>query len=123
MSDYRTRPKADEDLIEGARWIRADNSDAARRFLDAAFEACERLAQFPESGALARFKNHKLTGVSAVIYTLLDHCRHYVINPFDYVKDLFMRLPAVEITKIKEFTPPACIKAKAQFFFLDAWTK
>ncbi len=63
MRDYFTRPKADEDLIEGARWIRADNPGAARRFLDAAFEACERLAQFPESGALARFKNRKLVGV------------------------------------------------------------
>lgn len=63
MSGYRTLPKADEDLIEGARWIRADNSQAARRFLDAAFAAFDRLAEFPESGPVARFKNRRLAGV------------------------------------------------------------
>ena len=60
MSGYRTTPKADNDLVEGARWIRADNPQAARRFLDAAFD---RLAEFPESGPLARFKNRKLAAV------------------------------------------------------------
>jgi plasmid stabilization system protein ParE len=60
---YKTRPRADEDLIEGARWICADNPDAARRFLDLAFETFERLAEFPESGPLARLKNRRLTGV------------------------------------------------------------
>lgn len=63
MSGYRTTPKADEDLIESARWIRADNLQAARHFLDAAFAAFERLAQYPESSPLARFKNRKLASV------------------------------------------------------------
>jgi toxin ParE1/3/4 len=63
VSGYRTTPKADADLIEGARWIHADNPQAARRFLDAAFDAFDRLAQFPESGPLARFKNRRLVGV------------------------------------------------------------
>ena len=63
MSGYRILPKADEDLIEGARWIRADNPQAARRFLDAGFAAFDRLAEFPESGPLARFKNRRLAGV------------------------------------------------------------
>ncbi len=61
--NYSTRPKADEDLVEGARWIRADNPQAARRFLEAAFEAFDRLAEFPKSGPLARLKNHRLAGV------------------------------------------------------------
>lgn len=60
MSGYRITPKADEDLIEGARWIRADNPQAARRFLDTAFDAFDRLAEFPESGPPAQFKNRKL---------------------------------------------------------------
>jgi hypothetical protein len=34
------------------------------------------------------------------------------INPFDYLKDLFTRLPAAKITQIKEFTPAAWAKAK-----------
>ena len=63
MTGYRTRPKADEDLIDGARWIRADNPQAARRFLDAAFDAFDRLAEFPESGPPARFKNRKLAAI------------------------------------------------------------
>jgi hypothetical protein len=51
---------------------------------------------------------------SAVIYTLLGSCRRHGINPFDYLKDLFTRLPAAKITEIKEFTPVAWAKAKAK---------
>jgi hypothetical protein len=49
---------------------------------------------------------------SAVIYTLLGSCRRDGINPFDYLKDLFTRLPAAKITQITEFTPAAWAKAK-----------
>ncbi len=63
MTGYRTAPKADDDLIEGTRWIRADNPAAARRFLGAAFEAFDRLARFPESGPLVRLKHRRLAGV------------------------------------------------------------
>jgi transposase len=49
---------------------------------------------------------------SAVIYTLLGSCRQHGINPFDYLKDLFTRLPAAKITQIKELTPRAWAKAK-----------
>ena len=51
---------------------------------------------------------------SAVIYTLLGSCRRHGINPFDYLKDLFTRLPAAKINQIKEFTPAAWAKAKAR---------
>jgi hypothetical protein len=51
---------------------------------------------------------------SAVIYTLLGSCRRQDINPFDCLKDLFMRLPAAKITQIKEFTPAAWAEAKAK---------
>jgi hypothetical protein len=44
---------------------------------------------------------------SAVIYTLLGSCRRRGLNPFNYLKDLFTRLPATKITQIKEFTPSA----------------
>jgi transposase len=49
---------------------------------------------------------------SAVVYTLLGSCRRHGVNPFDYLKDLFTRLPAAKITEIKEFTPAAWAKAK-----------
>jgi hypothetical protein len=49
---------------------------------------------------------------SAVIYTLLGSCRRHGVNPFDYLKDLFTRLPAAKITQIEDFTPAAWGKAK-----------
>jgi hypothetical protein len=51
---------------------------------------------------------------SAVIYTLLGSCRRHGINPFEYLKDLFTRLPSAKITQIQEFTPAAWGKAKAK---------
>jgi transposase len=48
---------------------------------------------------------------SAVIYTLLGSCCRHGVNPFDYLKDLFTRLPAAKITEIKQFTPSAWAKA------------
>ena len=63
MTGYHTRPKADDDLVAGARWILADNPEAAQRFLNAAFAVFDRLVKFPESGPLARLKNRRLVGV------------------------------------------------------------
>ena len=51
---------------------------------------------------------------SAVIYTLLGSCRRHAINPFDYLRDLFTRLPAAKITQIKEFTPATWAKSREQ---------
>ncbi len=51
---------------------------------------------------------------SAVIYTLLGSCRRHGINPFDYLKDLFTRLPAAKITQIKDFTPAAWFAARTK---------
>jgi len=51
---------------------------------------------------------------SAVIYTLLGSCRRHGLNPFDYLKDLFTRLPAAKITQIKEFTPATWGMAKVK---------
>jgi hypothetical protein len=51
---------------------------------------------------------------SAVIYTLLGSCRRHGINPFEYLKDLFTRLPAAKITQIKEFTPAGWARAQAK---------
>jgi hypothetical protein len=51
---------------------------------------------------------------SAVIYTLLGCCQRHGINPFEYLKDLLIRLPAAKINQIKDFTPAAWTKAKAE---------
>jgi hypothetical protein len=50
---------------------------------------------------------------SVVIYTLLGSCRRHGLNPFDYLKDLFTRLPSAKITEIKQFAPSAWAGAKA----------
>jgi transposase len=56
---------------------------------------------------------------SAVIYTLLGSWRQ-AINPFDYLNDLFTRLPVAKITQIKQFTPAAWARAKDQAVTLAA---
>jgi toxin ParE1/3/4 len=63
MIHHQTTPSSDADLIEGARWIRADSPEAARRFLDAAFASFDRLARFPQSAPLARLKAQRLAGM------------------------------------------------------------
>ena len=60
--NWRASPETDEDLIAARDFIAADNESAARDFLDAAFEAFDRLAQFPEMGPPARFKHRSLKG-------------------------------------------------------------
>jgi plasmid stabilization system protein ParE len=59
---WRASPETDEDLIAAREFIGADNETAARDFLDAAFEAFDRLARFPEMGPRARFKHRYLKG-------------------------------------------------------------
>jgi len=56
-------PETDGDLIAARDFIAADNEDSARDFLDAAFEAFDRLAQFPEMGPRARFQPKALKGM------------------------------------------------------------
>jgi hypothetical protein len=51
---------------------------------------------------------------SAVIYTLLGSCRRHGVNPFNYLKDLFTRLPGAKITEIQKFTPAAWARTKAR---------
>jgi len=48
---------------------------------------------------------------SAVIYTLLGSCRRHGVNPFDYLKDLFTRLPVAKVTAIRLFTPAVWSRA------------
>ena len=61
------------------------------------------------------FIGHPTAGErSAVIYTLLGSFRRHGINPFDYLRDLFTRLPAAKITEIQQFTPAAWAKTTAK---------
>jgi transposase len=96
--------------------------------IDYALKRWEALTQFAEDGTLEidnnqiensirpsaigkknfLFIGHPEAGErSAVIYTLLGSCRRHSVDPFDYLGDLFTRLPAAKITQITEFTPTA----------------
>jgi len=61
--NWQASPETDEDLIAARDFIAADNEQSARDFLDAVFEAFDRLAQFPEIGPLARFRHRALEGI------------------------------------------------------------
>ena len=39
-------------------------------------------------------------------------CRLHGINPFEYLKDLFTRLPAAKITEVVSFTPAEWAKRR-----------
>jgi hypothetical protein len=54
----------------------------------------------------------RLANAAQWIYTLPGSCQRHGVNPFDYPKDLFTRLPAAKITQIKEFAPAAWAKVK-----------
>jgi transposase len=51
---------------------------------------------------------------AAVFYSLMASCRLHGINPFEYLKDIFARLPAAKITEIESFTPAQWAKRQAQ---------
>ncbi len=70
-------PETDEDLIAARDFIAADNEQAAGGFLDAAFEAFDLLAQFPEMGPQARFKNRGLKGLR--FFVLSPPFNHWLI--------------------------------------------
>ena len=46
-------------------------------------------------------------------WILLGSCRRHGLSQFEYLKDLFTRLPAAKIAEIREFTPAAWAEAKA----------
>jgi hypothetical protein len=49
---------------------------------------------------------------SAVIYSVLGSCRRYRIDPHEYLRDVFRRLPAMKMSEIAQLTPSAWAKAK-----------
>jgi len=51
---------------------------------------------------------------NAVICTLLGRCGRHGLNPFEWPKDLFIRLRAAKIGQIKDFTPTAWAKGQSE---------
>ena len=49
---------------------------------------------------------------SAIIYTLLESCKRYGINPQVYLHDVLMRLPSMMITEVAELAPANWLTAR-----------
>lgn len=49
---------------------------------------------------------------SAVIYTLVESCRRRGIDPYEYLRDIFTKLPTATNWQIKELTPEAWQKSR-----------
>ena len=49
---------------------------------------------------------------SAVIYSVLGSCRRHGINPDEYLRDVFERLPRAKSSEVKALTPSAWAKAR-----------
>src|SRR5436305_1167301 len=44
---------------------------------------------------------------SAIIYTVIECCRRRGLDPFDYLRDVFTRLPSMTNWQVKDLTPEA----------------
>lgn len=49
---------------------------------------------------------------SAIIYSVLGSCRRHGVNPDEYLRDLFERLPKAKTSEVKSLTPAAWAKTK-----------
>ena len=50
---------------------------------------------------------------SAILYTLIEACRHRSIDPWDYLRDVLTRLPSMTNQQINEVTPDAWAEARS----------
>lgn len=50
---------------------------------------------------------------SAILYTLIEACRHRNIDPWEYLRDVLTRLPTITNQQLDEVTPDAWTKAKS----------
>jgi transposase len=59
------------------------------------------------------FVGHPQAGQrSAVIYSVLGSCRRHGVNPAEYLRDVFERLPKAKTSEVKSLTPAAWAKTK-----------
>ncbi len=49
---------------------------------------------------------------SAILYTIIENCRRRGIDPFAYLKDVFIRLPSMTNWQVKNITPKAWAKQR-----------
>ena len=49
---------------------------------------------------------------SAIVYTVIEACRSRNINPFDYLRDVFTRMPLMSATDYPSLAPDAWLKER-----------
>lgn len=96
------RPSAHLDLDNQAAFIQKDNPHAAVRFLEAAYDAFQLLAQMPELGTACRFNNPKAAGIRS--WTIRKFENYLIFyRPTDYGIEVVRVLHAArDITRIFE---------------------
>jgi transposase len=50
----------------------------------------------------------------AILYTIVESCRRRGINPFDYLRDVFTRLPSMTNWQVKDITPEAWARSQSR---------
>jgi hypothetical protein len=50
---------------------------------------------------------------AAILYTIIESCRHHQIDPFAYLRDVLTRLPSMTNREIEQVTPAAWAKTHA----------
>ena len=50
----------------------------------------------------------------AILYTIVESCRRRGLNPFDYLRDVFTRLPTMTNWQIKNITPEAWARSQSR---------
>jgi transposase len=46
---------------------------------------------------------------SAILFTVVEACRRYGINPFEYLRDVFTRMPGMRAAEYAKLTPAAWV--------------
>ena len=77
MNQYRTRPRAEQDLIEHFAYIARDKVAPADRFLKVAEESFTRLVEMPGLGRAWESPDPKLQGIH--VYPLPSPYRSYLV--------------------------------------------
>jgi transposase len=52
---------------------------------------------------------------TAILYTILESCRHRGIDPLAFLHDVLTRIPRYTNHTVHELTPENCAKARAAF--------
>jgi len=89
-ADFTFAPEAVQDVREYYAFIAKDSVTTANRFMDATYDACQKLAEMPGMGALRDVKNRRLLGL-----------RSWPIKGFENFLIFYLPSPqGIEVTRV-----------------------